>query len=372
MNEEGVYQEVFNVSDLCKLLIRKENKEKTIIAHNGKGYDFQFIYKYLLEIGKKPSVITNGNKIMMMKFQKITFIDSLNLIPIPLKAFASTFNIENGQKGDFPYLFNKPFDVKKPNTIYSGSIPDIKYFDLDHRKTDEVEAIIKFHNEYCEKQKCDPNLKWNLKDELAKYCHQDVNILRLGCVKLRQLFKEIANIDPFAFPTIASCCSVLYRCDYMPENKLPITKPVLNGVHFNKALLWLAFIEHKYYEQNKEHLNLQTIINGGEAKIGKFRVDGYHADKKTIYEFHGCFWHGCPSCYHRDTLNPVVKKKMSTLALQTQERIKYFEKENYTVIQIWEHDFDRDKEIKKFSKANPHLDYVFANPLDPQEAFFGG
>ena len=83
MNEQGIYNEVYNLQSLGQALICKENKGKIVIAHNGQGYDFQFLYQYLLEQGKTPRVVTNGSKIIIMQFQGITFIDSYSLIPLP-------------------------------------------------------------------------------------------------------------------------------------------------------------------------------------------------------------------------------------------------------------------------------------------------
>jgi len=36
-------------------------------------------------------------------------------------------------------------------------------------------------------------------------------------------------------------------------------------------------------------LNLQHKLNGGEQKIGKFKVDGLC--RRTVYEFNGCLWY---------------------------------------------------------------------------------
>ena len=40
-------------------------------------------------------------------------------------------------------------------------------------------------------------------------------------------------------------------------------------------------------------------------------VDGYHEESNTIYEFHGCLWHGCLKCYKADTFNNFLQ---STIA----------------------------------------------------------
>jgi len=42
---------------------------------------------------------------------------------------------------------------------------------------------------------------------MYRYCKSDVDILRRGCMKLRELFIQIANIDPFQYITIPSVSS---------------------------------------------------------------------------------------------------------------------------------------------------------------------
>ena len=44
---------------------------------------------------------------------------------------------------------------------------------------------------------------FDFKQEMHKYCQSDVDILRRGCMKLRELFIQIADIDPFQYITIA-------------------------------------------------------------------------------------------------------------------------------------------------------------------------
>jgi len=38
---------------------------------------------------------------------------------------------------------------------------------------------------------------FDFKQKLYEYCKSDVDILRKGCLKYRELFIDIANIDPF-------------------------------------------------------------------------------------------------------------------------------------------------------------------------------
>jgi len=55
---------------------------------------------------------------------------------------------------------------------------------------------------------------------MYKYCKSDVDILRRGCMKFRELFIQIANIDPFQYITIASVCQAIYRSEFLPENTI--------------------------------------------------------------------------------------------------------------------------------------------------------
>ena len=57
---------------------------------------------------------------------------------------------------------------------------------------------------------------------MYRYCKSDVDILRGGCMKLRELFIQIANIDPFQYITIASVCQAIYRSEFLPENTIGV------------------------------------------------------------------------------------------------------------------------------------------------------
>ena len=62
-----------------------------------------------------------------------------------------------------------------------------------------------------------------------------------------------------------------------------------------------SFIGTKWLEweaqQRGIHIHHARCGHGGERHILGTRVDGYHPETKTIFQFHGCFWHGCKQCY---------------------------------------------------------------------------
>ena len=72
-------------------------------------------------------------------------------------------------------------------------------------------------------------------------------------------------------------------------------------------LQWLEFI------RQSESIEIQDIAHGGEFTIGKYRVDGYHAASKTVFEYHGCFYHGCPQCFVPTRMNNVCFKSYGDL-----------------------------------------------------------
>jgi hypothetical protein len=72
-------------------------------------------------------------------------------------------------------------------------------------KPKERDEFLEWH-----KQKRKENYLFDFKKELYDYCNSDVDILRRGCLVLRNQFLEIANIDPFRYITIAGVCLAIY------------------------------------------------------------------------------------------------------------------------------------------------------------------
>ncbi len=67
----------------------------------------------------------------------------------------------------------------------------------------------------------------------------------------------------------------------------------------------------------------QTAQNGGEYYIKPYYVDGICHSNETIYEFQGCMFHGCDSCYNSNIFNPITQCLHSTLKERTIKKLKY-------------------------------------------------
>ena len=58
-----------------------------------------------------------------------------------------------------------------------------------------------------------------------------------------------------------------------------------------KAIKWLRWLEKERGVPIQHKGNSVT-----EKRIGKYRVDGWSPSDGVVYEFQGCYWHGCPAC----------------------------------------------------------------------------
>ena len=104
------------------------------------------------------------------------------------------------------------------------------------------------------------------------------------------------------------------------------------------AVQWLT------WEAAKNGCTIRHQVNGREKRIGKLPVDGWCAQTRTAYQFHGCFWHGCPKCHtDPEETNPKNNKTMATLLADTKKHTTYLRR-HVKVVEMWECEW---KEIRK-------------------------
>ena len=122
---------------------------------------------------------------------------------------------------------------------------------------------------------------------------------------------------------------------------------------------------------------IRHVRNGGEVEVmtrtETYFVDGFDTETRTVYEFHGCLWHGCPTCHpERDVKhNTNPDRSMAELHRDTEQKTRALRLAGYRVVECWEHEWDEmvrtDSDVQTFL-ANIEL----VPPLDPRHAFFGG
>ena len=355
-------ESIFNdINSFCNGLLIEKYKGYTFLAHNAKGYDSYFILKWCIDNGFKPYCIYNGAKIMMMEIPqlRIKIIDSLNFIQQPLASFPKTFGLNELKKGYFPHYFNKIC-----NQNYIGEMPSKKHYGYNQMKTQDRQKFLQWYDD-----RVNENYVFDFKKELIEYCRSDVDILRRCMLKFRQNFMNQENIDPLKYITIAGVCMAIYRGNYMSKNTIAVVDNVVQTEnHSVVSIAWLDYIN------KKNNIKIQHALEGGEKVIkcinNKLKVDGFCESTNTVYEFHGCFWHGCPDCYKPDVINNKNQSDMGTLYNKTQDKNNKITAVGYNLIEMWECKLKKDKSFQKYYKNDWNREVV--GPLNPRDAFYGG
>ena len=74
-----------------------------------------------------------------------------------------------------------------------------------------------------------------------------------------------------------------------------------------ESLRWLE-LEAKRW---KIHIHHATCGHGGERWVERAPVDGYNHETRTVFQYHGCHWHGCRKCFPNDR-NKIVAHNNQT------------------------------------------------------------
>ncbi len=103
----------------------------------------------------------------------------------------------------------------------------------------------------------------------------------------------------------------------------------------------ISNISTQWLNQIREEQNITIIPEFTFNPNNKrHKADGYCAETNTIYEFHGDYWHGNPKIYEPDYINEVNDKTMGELYQRTTERENEIISLGYSLIVMWESDFN--------------------------------
>ena len=368
------------------------------IAHNFKGYDSYFILEECYQQYMKPDQLVNGAKILSLSLADLRFLDSLSFLPMPLAAFPKAFELQELKKGFFPHFFNT-----QDHQDYVGPIPAQDYYDPQGMSPARKDEFLKWHAE-----RRAENYEFNFKEELIDYCRSDVRLLKEGCTKFAAEFEQLAGFNPFEHcVTIASACNRFFRKHCLTPQTIA-SEPIRGWHHKGKpysrvAMEWLYWQEHVEREARHaaitpdewEHHDLmaqaysdyphpfmeedyiQHAKNKGEMTLliacQPVRVDGYNPTSLTVYEFHGCFYHGCPRCFpnRHAQIRQHDRQTMHDLYLRTQARDQAIVQSGYSLQTMWECEWKRLKadreDIQGFVDGLELVDR-----LEPRDAFYGG
>ena len=99
-----------------------------------------------------------------------------------------------------------------------------------------------------------------------------------------------------------------------------------------ESLRWLE----KEAALRKIHIHHAVCGHGGERWVESAPVDGYSHETKTVFQYHGCHWHGCRKCYPHDrnriiTNNQTREDRFKATVARTQK----LRAAGYHVIEAW-------------------------------------
>jgi G:T-mismatch repair DNA endonuclease (very short patch repair protein) len=130
--------------------------------------------------------------------------------------------------------------------------------------------------------------------------------------------------------------------------------------------MWLLF------KEKVDGIKILHARKGREYRLPelpRLSVDGYCPEKRKLFEFVGCFWHG-HTCLHFRDVPTMCGDTLSQRYEQTLARIEQITRAGYQVEVNWECEFDegilaRHPELKKHP-------LVQQTPLNTRDALYGG
>jgi len=106
------------------------------------------------------------------------------------------------------------------------------------------------------------------------------------------------------------------------------------------AIKWLKWVSES------QKIRIRHKLNGAEVKVGPYKVDGMDESTKTIYEFYGCYWHGCRICMTKRSEKTLTNVQTAEQAFQaTIVRRKFLENKGYIVVEKWECELQKELHV---------------------------
>ena len=125
--------------------------------------------------------------------------------------------------------------------------------------------------------------------------------------------------------------------------------------HSVEEIAWLEYMQQK----RGIHIHTARCGHGGQRVIQVAEkefvpVDGFHPESGTVFQYNGCYWHGCPTCFPRPKDRERVIAKKNTRYPVTMEKAYQRTLANtdtlcaagYKVVEVW------SKHLGKIDKDN--------------------
>ena len=183
----------------------------------------------------------------------------------------------------------------------------------------------------------------------------DVLCQKWECVACQQVFTQSTHLNRHLTDGSCNGGQPMLICNGGKFKRLlNATEKVFYGGKPNFSYSACQWIEHMS-EVTGKHIHHALCGHGGERVIrdsnGKeqYKVDGYEPITETVYQYHGCKWHGCPCQENRS--NTENSRYTATKSMED-----WIKKRGYNVVSVWE--CEKPLKKKQFFKvqfrAYPH------------------
>ena len=380
-------------------------RQLPVIGFNSGKYDLNMIKRSFvpLLISNNAAVIKRQNTYMCLYTDKLKFLDIVNYLApgVSYAKYLTAYGCEL-EKGHFPYEYMDGIGKLEdralpPQSAFFSQLKNEGISDADYARCQAVwhdnqmttmrDYLIWYNN-----RDVTPFL-----DAIAKqagfYKHQNIDMFKDGIsvpgLSLLHLFNDLPNDTYFTVfnrtnsdlhelvkDNIVGGPAIIFH-RYHEKNVTRIrggSEPCRSivGYDANALYLWALMqdmptgwytrrreengfrpqqaqpygqmaVQWLTWEAAKNGCTIRHQVNGREKRIGKLPVDGWCAETRTAYQFHGCYFHGCTNCYEPQETNALNGKTMAKLLEDTKKNTAYLRR-HVKVVEMWECGW---KEIRK-------------------------
>ena len=401
-------------------------RQLPVIGFNSGKYDLNMIKRSFvpLLISNNAAVIKRQNNFMCLSTDKLKFLDVTQYLApgVSYAKYLKAYGCEL-QKGHFPYEYmdgiGKLEDRALPpqaafySQLKSEEISDADYARCqavwhDNQMTTMRDYLIWYNN-----RDVTPFL-----DAIAKqagfYKHQNIDMFKDGIsvpgLSLLHLFNDLPNDTYFTVfnrtnsdlhelvkdNIVGGPAIIFHRYHEQGITKIrggEETCRKIVGYDANALYLWALMqdmptgwyvrrreengfrpqqaqpygqmaVQWLTWEAAKNGCTIRHQSNGREKRVGKLLVDGWCAETRTAYQFHGCFWHGCPKCHtDPEETNKLNGKTMAELLANTKAHTAYLRR-HVKVVEMWECDWKRERDPPPRQKWKMTSQQIIAAVID--------
>ena len=396
-----------------------------VVGFNSGRYDLNAIKKFFvpLLISNNAAVIKRQNTYMCLSTDQLKFVDICNYLApgVSYDKYLKAYGCEL-QKGHFPYEYMDDLQkledrVLPPQSAFFSRLKNEGISNDDYARCQAVwrdkgmetlrEYLIWYNN-----RDVTPFLD-AISKQFAFYRDRDIDMFKDGIsvpgLSLLHLFNDLPNDTFFTIfnqtnsdlhklvkdNIVGGPAIIFHRYHEKDVTKIRgggETCRSIVGYDANALYLWALMQdmptgwyvrrreENKFHPQQAQPYGQMAVqwltwesdrtgctirhqANGREKRIGKLPVDGWCAETRTAYQFHGCFWHGCPKCYDQNETNPKNNKTMATLLADTKKHTTYLRR-HVKVVEMWECDWKRERDPPPRQKWKMTQQQIIAAVVD--------